>query len=80
MSTTFTVSPLFYFVEKTFNFYIIVFKVEILHAKSLKQIASVELDENKNIGDVKKAVALQSKFKYFLLFIGFVVLQFKLKY
>lgn len=33
--------------------------VEVLHVKSLKQIASVEIDENKNIGDVKKAVALQ---------------------
>lgn len=33
--------------------------VEVLHAKSQKQIASVELDENQNISDVKKAVALQ---------------------
>lgn len=33
--------------------------VEVLHAKSLKQIVSVELDENKSISDVKKAVALQ---------------------
>lgn len=33
--------------------------VEVLHSKSLKQIATVELDDNRSIGDVKKAISLQ---------------------
>ena len=35
-------------------------KVEVLHSKSLKSIASMELDGNSSIGDVKKSVALES--------------------
>ena len=36
-------------------------KVEVYHAKSLKQLATVDLDSGKTVGDVKKAVAAQSK-------------------
>lgn len=36
-------------------------KVEVYHAKSLKQLAVVDLDSGKTVGDVKKAVASQSK-------------------
>lgn len=35
--------------------------VEVLHSKSLKQIASLELDQNSSIADVKKSIALESK-------------------
>jgi len=34
-------------------------KVEVLHSKSLKSIASMDLDGNSSIGDVKKSVALE---------------------
>lgn len=34
-------------------------KVEVFHAKSLKQLATVDLDPSKTVGDVKKAVAIQ---------------------
>lgn len=36
-------------------------KVEVYHVKSLKQLATVDLDSGKTVGDVKKAVASQSK-------------------
>ena len=36
-------------------------KVEMYHCKSLKQLVSVEFDSGKTIGDLKRAVATQSK-------------------
>ncbi len=43
--------------------------VEILNSKSLKQIASLELDADSTILDVKKAINLQSNLIFYFLFL-----------